>query len=262
MSDRPAKVSRLRVARPGSPRPSLRNPLGSGRPIRAVLFDLDGTLYRQDQLRRRMAVELLSLLARGPLAAHRSLRVLRAYRHAQEQLRAVPGTPVQPSTQVQMAAQLTGTPVEQVERLVREWMFDRPLKHLPRCRATGVRRLLSFLERSGIELGVFSDYPAAAKLRALEIVGHFSVILCATDPDVGALKPHPRGFERASARWQLDPAEVLFVGDRIDVDAAGAAAAGMPCVIIGARPRVAPPTGTCLVLPTFERLRDVLDDDR
>jgi FMN phosphatase YigB (HAD superfamily) len=88
------------------------------------------------------------------------------------------------------------------------------------------------------------------------------VILCATDPDVGALKPHPRGFERASARWRLDPAEVLFVGDRIDVDAAGAAAAGMPCVIIGDEPRIATPTGTLIVLPNFERLRDVLDDRR
>jgi capsular exopolysaccharide synthesis family protein len=58
MLDKPAKRSRLRVARPGSPRPSLRNPLDPHRPIRAVLFDLDGTLYRQDQLRRRMAVGL------------------------------------------------------------------------------------------------------------------------------------------------------------------------------------------------------------
>ena len=111
-------------------------------------------------------------------------------------------------------------------------------------------------------MGVFSDYPAAAKLRALELVRHFSIVVCATDPDVGALKPHPRGFLCASARWQLDPAEVLFVGDRIDVDATGAAAAGMPCVIIGAQPRVATPTGTFIVLPTLERLRDVLDDRR
>jgi HAD superfamily hydrolase (TIGR01509 family) len=236
--------------------------LDPSRSIRAVLFDLDGTLYRQDRLRRLMAVELLSLLATGPLTAARSLRVLRAYRHAQEQLRAASATDILPSTQVQMAAQLTGAPVAEVERLVREWMFDRPLKHLARCRATGVRRLLSFLEHRGIELGVLSDYPAAAKLRALEVVGHFSVILCATDPDVGALKPHPRGFQRASARWRLEPSEVLFVGDRIDVDAAGAAAAGMPCVIIGAKPRVAPPIGACLILPTIERLRDVLDDDR
>jgi phosphoglycolate phosphatase/putative hydrolase of the HAD superfamily len=209
-----------------------------------------------------MALELLSLLAKGPLAARRKLRVLRAYRNAQEQLRAVSATNVQPSTQVQIAAQLTGTPVPDVERLVREWMFDRPLKHLVRCRATGVRRLLSFLEHRGIELGVFSDYPAAAKLRALELVGHFSVILCATDPDVGALKPHPRGFQLACARWQLDPSEVLFVGDRIEVDAVGAAAAGMPCVIIGAQSRASTPKGTFIVLPTFERLRDVLDDRR
>jgi phosphoglycolate phosphatase-like HAD superfamily hydrolase len=40
---------------------SLPNPLDPGLPIRAVLFDLDGTLYRQAPLRALMALELFAL---------------------------------------------------------------------------------------------------------------------------------------------------------------------------------------------------------
>ena len=122
---------------------------------------------------------------------------------------------------------------DRVDALVTEWMVERPLKHLLRCRADGLLPLLDFLIQRGIKVGVFSDYPPQLKLDALGIGGRFSVVLSSTDPDIGRFKPHPRGFLVAAARWQIDPAEVLVVGDRPDTDAAGAAAAGMPCVIVG-----------------------------
>ena len=111
----------------------------------------------------------------------------------------------------------------------------------------------------GIKVGVFSDYPPELKLDALGIGGRFSVVLCSTDPEVGMFKPHPRGFLVAAARWQIDPSEVLVVGDRPDTDAAGAVAAGMPCVIVG--PRDSFNSSGFVSLPSLERLRDVLDDD-
>ena len=62
-------------------------------------------------------------------------------------------------------------------------------------------------------------------------------------------------------KGQLDPGEVLVVGDRADADAAGAAAAGMPCVIIGRRRPADPATQSCVIITTHERLSHVLDDD-
>ncbi|MCA8943162.1 MAG: HAD hydrolase-like protein, partial [Planctomycetes bacterium] len=41
------------------------------------------------------------------------------------------------------------------------------------------------------------------------------------------------GFLRAATIWQLPPHRVLYVGDRPSVDAVGARAAGMRCVIVG-----------------------------
>jgi FMN phosphatase YigB (HAD superfamily) len=85
-------------------------------------------------------------------------------------------------------------------------------------------------------------------------------VLCTSDPEVRALKPNPRGFLRACERWRIEPREVLVVGDRADVDARGAAAAGMPCVIIGRSSHPLATRARFLALPSFERLRCVLDD--
>lgn len=48
--------------------------------------------------------------------------------------------------------------------------------------------------------------------------------------EVGAHKPDPAIFLRAAAELGVDPSSVLFVGDRLDTDVAGAAAVGMTTV--------------------------------
>jgi FMN phosphatase YigB (HAD superfamily) len=224
-----------------------------------VLFDLDGTLYRQTPLRSLMAMELLTLPLSGWLKAPRRFRALRAYRKAQEELRSADGRSPE-AAQLLTAARRTGLPVDEVEWLVNEWMISRPLKYLRVCRAKGLERLLVFLDRAGVRTGVLSDYPAELKLQALGLNGRFWPVLCA--PDVGALKPSPRGFLLACRTWNLAPGEVLFVGDRPDVDAAGASAAGLPCVIIGGGFFSRKQTTGYRVVRSLERLLDVLDDRR
>lgn len=226
--------------------------------VRAVLFDLDGTLYRQTPMRALMALELATLAIRHPLQAPITWRVLSEFRRAQEALRGRDTGRGSAVEQLELTSRRTGLSIDQVEAIVSEWMIERPLKYMPRCRAVGLDPLLDFLSRRGIKVGVFSDYPPEPKLKALGVAGRFSVLLCSADPDVGRFKPDPRGFLVASARWHLDPSEVLVVGDRHDADAAGAHAAGMPCVIVGSRSGA---TGGVVSLPSLERLHDVLDDE-
>ena len=246
-------ADRLAVAPVGLP-----HPLDRTLRIRAVLFDVDGTLYRQTPIRAMMTMELLTLPLLAPLKAAQRWRTLAAYRRAQEHLRQEPGK-VTRATQVAAAAGAgAGLPLGEVEPLIEEWMFERPLKYLPYFKAAGLRRLLDLLDRSGVRTGVLTDYPAGQKLRALGLAERFPLVLCATDPDIGRFKPDPRGFLRACERWQLNPRDVLMVGDRVDVDAAGAAAAGMTSVIIGRHRGGAHTPVNCLRLPSFERLHDVL----
>lgn len=227
-----------------------------------MLFDLDGTLYRQMPMRSLMAIELLTLPLSGVAKAPQRWRALRTYRKTQEQLRSTDARGSAAQAQLAAAARRTGLPVEEVEKLVEEWMLARPLKYLRLCRAKGLDRLLGVLENAGVRSGVLSDYPAESKLGALGLSGRFSPVLCTSAPDVAALKPSPRGFLLACRSWRLTPGEVLYVGDRPDVDAAGASAAGMPCVIIGGGWRSLRRYPGYLVLRSLERLCDVLDDRR
>ena len=233
------------------------NPLAPGRRIRAVLFDVDGTLYRQRPLRFLMAAELATLAFRQPRRAPAVWRALSAYRKAQETLRG--RDEADSAQQLRIAAAQVGMTQDGVAAIVDEWMIERPLKYLSRCRADGLVDLLDFLTSRHVRIGVLSDYPAQKKLDALGVGQYFSLVLCGGDPDVGAFKPNPRGFLAACETWQLAPADVLYVGDRVDADAAGAHAAKMPAVIV--TDATLPADTGALAVPSLERLRHVLDDN-
>ena len=53
-----------------------------------------------------------------------------------------------------------------------------------------------------------------------------------TSAEVGAAKPSPRVFERALGIAGVDPGEALHVGDKVDNDIEGAAAAGIRGVLL------------------------------
>jgi HAD superfamily hydrolase (TIGR01549 family) len=133
------------------------------------------------------------------------------------------------------AAQQAGEEPAQIERVVAEWLHQRPLKYLWLCRRRGLEGFITFLESKSVEVGVFSDYPALDKLEALGLAGRISLALCTTDPAINAFKPHPKGFLHACTFWGLSPEEVLYIGDRPEVDAVGAANAGMPCALLRTR---------------------------
>jgi HAD superfamily hydrolase (TIGR01549 family) len=205
--------------------------------VRAVLFDLDGTLYHQEPLRFCMALELASLpLRASPASARRTWDALRVFRRVREELRDL-GEPEAPLARLQFerAAERLAMETRDLEAVVSEWIFRRPLKYLRRCRRAGSESLFGYLRSRGIPVGVFSDYPAREKLGALQLAEMVSLLACATDAEINAFKPHPRGFLWSCERWGIEPSKVLYVGDRVEVDARGAANAGMPCVILSRR---------------------------
>jgi putative hydrolase of the HAD superfamily len=76
--------------------------------------------------------------------------------------------------------------------------------------------------------GVVSNSSAAhqdAKLRRLGVRERFSCLVCSDE--LGVAKPDPRIFLAGCAALGLAPHEVAYVGDKLDVDAEGAVAAGL-----------------------------------
>ncbi|MEE2888261.1 MAG: HAD family hydrolase [Planctomycetota bacterium] len=203
-------------------------------PIRGVLFDVDGTLYHAWPMRIRLALALLALPFFGWRKARRTWRCIKCYRTALEEIRhAQPDGEAVGLAHLRRAADLAGEDVDAIKSTIEEWVMRRPLRYLRRCRRKGLLEFLDDLRRRNIQIGFFSDYPAAAKLAALEVDGYASICLSAGDPEINAFKPWPQGFLRASKLFALSCEEVLYIGDRPNVDAVGATNAGMRCAILG-----------------------------
>ena len=230
----------------------------SGQLVQAVLLDVDGTLYDQRPLRRVMLLRLLRQLAASPRDGVRTMRVLRAYRHAQETLRTnVCDSCDIDAAQVQLTARWSGVEEHEVRVLVRRWMESEPLLLLARYVRPGLYDFLSAAAHHGIKLGVVSDYPSTDKLRQLDVDHYMDVTLCARDACVGCFKPNPRGLLQAARQLGVQPESTLYVGDRPAIDAAAAKAAGMHCAIVGRR--LATPRGADWVaLASFDALRRLL----
>lgn len=200
--------------------------------LRAVVFDLDGTLYDAAPLRRRMAVELLGHCLLHPRRAGLPRRLQR-FRRERERL-AEEGTEGIARRQYERPADRLGVDPDELRAEVEEWMLRRPLRHLGRFRAAGAARFFAELRERGIRIGVLSDYPAAAKLEALGLAADATV--AATDPDVDRLKPDPAGLIRLLDRLGTAPDACLVIGDRDERDGECARRAGAACLLRAARP--------------------------
>jgi HAD superfamily hydrolase (TIGR01509 family) len=200
--------------------------------IRALLLDLDGTLYDQRALHRKILVDLLRTYGKAPWRGYRTARALRAFRQAQETLRSSEACGDIAELQLQIACRQSGCSPTFVAACVRQWMEDAPLRHLRGCMIPAVPRLLEFARRAGIRLALCSDYPGLRKLEAMELERFFDEVVCAQLPEIGSLKPNPQILQVALRRLGVTAAEALYAGDRPEVDGAAAARAGIDYVNI------------------------------
>jgi phosphoglycolate phosphatase/putative hydrolase of the HAD superfamily len=210
--------------------------------IRAVVMDVDGTLYSQSLVRRSMALRLLKFTAFHPREGWRALRAIKAYRDAQEQIRTLTGSNIA-SHQIDIAASRVGESREQMKNVVLRWMENEPLDAVGRARFPGVVEFCEWAQSSGISLAVLSDYPAHSKLKAMNLTSYIPVVVSAQDPDVDCFKPNPNGLLKAIRQIGVSADEAIYVGDRPEVDLEAAAAAGVRGVLVGTdhrRPTEAP----------------------
>jgi tRNA threonylcarbamoyl adenosine modification protein (Sua5/YciO/YrdC/YwlC family) len=189
--------------------------------VRALIFDLDGTLYRNPRLDRLYEESAFTLLAerrRIPLAAARRLFAER-YRALALELGRQPSKLYTLSllgiSDKVWAASHGRLPVEKILRP------DRRL-----------RAVLAKLART-FRLGIVTNNHRAntlATLRVLGIQDLFDEIL--TLSESRRFKPAPELYTQMAARLGVTPADCLSLGDRYDLDLAPAASVGMPTLLV------------------------------
>ncbi|MGC1812316.1 MAG: HAD-IA family hydrolase, partial [Candidatus Binataceae bacterium] len=124
---------------------------------------------------------------------------------------------------------------ERVTELVERWIYRAPLPILASMRDERLHQMLGLLRRRGYSVGLLSDYPVGDKLSALGLpLELFDAVVEAGEPEVNSLKPNPKGFLTLCQRLQLEPRDILYVGDRESIDGAGARAVGMQFALCAA----------------------------
>lgn len=217
------------------------------RDYKAILFDVDGTLYEQKKLRITMGLHLISffLLHPGRLKEIRILMEYRSVREHWENISSPVTTSSQPSAggdnacgdacnlealQYQYTAQKLHIPYETVENTVKYWMHQYPLQFLPRYQDNILSDFLVTIRKQSIITAAYSDYPAADKLTALGIDADY--IFCSSDPNINCMKPDTKAMYTILETLQLAPQEVLMIGDRYSKDGLAAKNVGMDFIIL------------------------------
>jgi putative hydrolase of the HAD superfamily len=187
--------------------------------IRAVLFDLDDTLYPQAQWLRgawRAVAKAAASLGVDPLALEHALVAVAAEGSDRGRI-------------IDRALAQTASPETPLAPLL-----DAFRSHAPRSLTPypGAPDALAELRRE-LAIGLVSDGDVGiqrAKLRALGLSDAFDVVILSDAYGRELRKPHPAPFQVALVALGVDAEEAVYVGDRPDKDVAGAAAAGMRAI--------------------------------
>ena len=194
---------------------------GSWLVIRAVLFDLDGTLFDRDTSVRTL--------------------IARQYDHFADALRHVPKqTFITRFMDLDARGYVRKDVVYQhliaeyhVQDCVLEDLYDHFYATYHDCCRPfpGLHELLTQLRARDLKLGIITNGGHNFQMRTIEALGigcFFGAIL--TSDQEQLKKPDARLFHRAVQRLDIPASEAVFVGDHPIVDIAGARAAGLKAI--------------------------------
>jgi len=185
--------------------------------IRVVSWDVDGTLYSNRRAARHatMSAAMLSIrrIRLSPLGELRELAGLwRRVESARADLAYV--------SRVRAGA-------SRRHELETRWWVPAVATVGPR---PGVKELLGYLRTHVGAQVILSDYEADAKLQALGLADYIDRAY--VGERIGFFKPSPVPFTRIIEDYEIEPECLLHIGDRVDTDGAGAAAAGCKSLVI------------------------------
>jgi phosphoglycolate phosphatase/putative hydrolase of the HAD superfamily len=202
------------------------------RKVKAIIFDVDGTLYEQSRLRSKMLVDLLAYYALRPWRLQ-EMRILQRFRAEREKRPGATGPDLE-NEQYKWCADKGQFPVQKVKQVVNRWMFTHPNQYLLNCVYPGTHSFFNAIREHGLKIGIYSDYKAHDKLVAMNLAA--DIVVSSTDPEIDQLKPAPAGLLHIANALGLAPEECLFIGDRQELDGLCAERAGMPYLIVDKQP--------------------------
>ena len=183
--------------------------------VRAVAFDIDGTLYPN----RRMYTHSVWFSLSRPRFLWNFGKVRRSIRNVRpiEDFRAL---------QDSLLARAMHIPVERAHRRIDRAVYRTWQKSFRRIRPYPyVRQFIGKLKEAGFPLGVLSDFPIGQKLEYLQLADLWTCVV--SSEDTGYLKPNPEPFQRLAECLGCPPEKILYIGNSYEYDILGAHRVGM-----------------------------------
>lgn len=199
-----------------------------------VLFDLDGTLVDHDSALRQGLIGWLTskelateqqcldgLVALWDEVAERHFPAFRAREITFQEQRRRRLREFLP----QLRVDTVGLDEATLDRIFKDY-----LEHYEAawCAYEDVTPCLAVLRSLGLRVAVLTNGDQTQQEEKLRRTGlHHQFELIMSSSALGAAKPNPEAFRLACQRLTVEPGAVTYVGDRLDVDAQAASAAGL-----------------------------------
>jgi putative hydrolase of the HAD superfamily len=197
--------------------------------LKAVIFDIDDTLYSYKQANKR-AMERMKLFIMMELGIPMEEFEQDYHRLMQEQLQICGSNAGCHSRAIRFQRMMEerGLPLRygaQLNDLYWEIMMDEMTP------AEGAAQLLDGLRERGLRLGVGSDMTADWQIKKLDKLGLLDKLdFIVTSEEAGVEKPELKLFQLCAKKAGCAMEECLFVGDNLKKDVLGALNAGMDAV--------------------------------
>ena len=202
---------------------------------KAVVFDLDGTLYYQKPFRRRMVRFLACHLFTHPRAI-RDMLIILDYRKIREdwehyeKVQCFEETMDLEARQYHFVAKRKKTTPEYVKNVISFYMLETPLKLLYEYRDSELIQMIEDLRKKQVRIVIYSDYPVENKRKVLQVEA--DLCFTSTDKEINSMKPDSKGLQVILQQLQMKPEEVIMVGDRYEKDGLAAVANQMDYIIL------------------------------
>ncbi|GAA3950093.1 HAD family hydrolase [Pedobacter ginsengiterrae] len=197
--------------------------------IKLVIFDVDGTLYDQSKLRKKMLVELIRYYIFKPWR-FKDLLIVYHFRKEREKKAGQQINNLQ-EEQFKWCAAKINAPLNRIKEVVDKWIFKFPIKYLKESAYPDVNYFFSKLKENGVLTAIYSDYDSKLKLDSMNLSAN--LLVSSTDENINAMKPLPDGLNYILAKLNIeDKGKCLFIGDRQELDGICAERAGIPFLLI------------------------------
>lgn len=191
--------------------------------IKAVAFDIDGTLYPSFSLYIRIIPYVI-----------RHFRFYLYYNKVRKIMHRTAPLPDFYEYQARLLAEELGCSSLRARAMIKRIAYDGLRPYFDRIKPfPHVEETFKKLREKGYKIALLSDFPPEQKGDIWGVIPYCDLIL-GTEA-IGALKPSKYPFGVMALALDIEPSEILYVGNSVKFDVRGARNAGMRTAIIASK---------------------------